>query len=70
MLDHGLMGSDPDCLRIGLKFNVTTCHIPLVLLSLHPFTATIAKGFRADAYIEMPFDIYDLASIINKYIRV
>jgi CheY-like chemotaxis protein len=67
LLDHGLLGSDPDNLCIGLKSNATTRHVPLVLLFLHPFIATIAITFRADACIEMPFDIYDVVSVIHKY---
>ncbi len=70
LLDHGLLGSDPEGLRFSLKTNTSTRQIPLIILSLHPFIDTIAKGFRADAYIEMPFDIYDVASIIHKYVRL
>jgi CheY-like chemotaxis protein len=70
LLDHGLVGSDPDSLCIGLKSNASTRDIPLVLLSLHPFIATVARKFRADAYIEMPFDIYDMASLVHKYVWI
>ncbi|MDB5156022.1 MAG: phoB 2 [Mucilaginibacter sp.] len=68
LLDYSLLGSDPEGLRFSLKTNTATRHTPLVLLSLHPFIATIAKAFRADAYIEIPFDIYDVASVIHKYV--
>jgi response regulator RpfG family c-di-GMP phosphodiesterase len=66
LLDHGLVGSDPERLLFTLKNNAVTRQISLLILSLHPFITTIAKGFRADAYIEMPFDIYDVASIIHE----
>jgi len=70
LLDHGLVGSDPGSLCISLKSNAATRHIPLILLSLPPFIATIAITFRADAYMEMPFDIYNMASIIHKYVWI
>jgi ligand-binding sensor domain-containing protein/DNA-binding response OmpR family regulator/two-component sensor histidine kinase len=57
------------CLK--LKGNLTTCHIPIVLLTALDSPEYKREGFEhgADAYLEKPFDLKVLRSQINTLLR-
>ena len=48
-----------------LKSDKTTKHIPLILMSANNMLSTISKSSPADSYIEKPFDIEKLLSLIK-----
>jgi two-component system phosphate regulon response regulator PhoB len=65
MLPNG-RGSD---LCLEIKKNKTTQHIIVILMSTHNELATISKDSCADAYLEKPFDIEDLAGMLLQFVK-
>ncbi|MCJ8208679.1 response regulator [Mucilaginibacter sp. RS28] len=44
-------------------------HIPMLLVSTIPNISKIAEGCSADGFIEKPFDISDLSTIIKRFLN-
>ncbi|HWD88105.1 MAG TPA: response regulator [Mucilaginibacter sp.] len=66
ILDNNLGVKSGGELCLEIKNNPKTHHIPVVLLSANGRLPEIAKDNHADAFIEKPFDIGNLYSIVKK----
>lgn len=69
LLDHWINGKLGGGLCSEIKANPATQHIPVVIVSAHNEVGKIAKASGADAYLNKPFDIDDLTSVIEKYLN-
>lgn len=66
LLDLWMSGRDGVEITRGLKNNITTSAIPVVVVSARHDLAEVAKDIGADAYLNKPFDIETLASLVRK----
>jgi two-component system alkaline phosphatase synthesis response regulator PhoP len=68
ILDVLLGGNDGRKIALELKSKSTTKHIPIIMVSAHPSAKNNALLFKADDFLEKPFNIEDLVLLVNKYI--
>ena len=66
MLLSGINGIDV-CSRI--KQNVTTSHVPVMMISAHPNAKEICMQAGADEFISKPFDMEDMFSRIRQFAK-
>ena len=67
LLDHWVNNGYGGDLCLELKSDVVTNTIPVVMLSAHTNIDQIARKSGANSYLEKPFDLNDLESVIKKY---
>jgi two-component system response regulator VicR len=70
LLDEWLPEKKGSCICAELKANVSTAHIPVILISAVSELEYIAKECNADAFISKPFDIYHLISKIQHFVNL
>ncbi|MEO8821051.1 MAG: response regulator [Ginsengibacter sp.] len=68
VLDRQLSGQDGLMVCRFLKNQNSTKDIPVIIVSATPGIGKMAKEAGADDFIEKPFQIKDLLSIVSKYI--
>jgi DNA-binding response OmpR family regulator len=68
LLDVLLSGEDGREICRELKGNEQTKHIPIIMLSAHSDANKVANTSGADDFLEKPFDVDALISIVEKYI--
>jgi CheY-like chemotaxis protein len=66
ILDKQLSGVDGLDVCRYLKNNESTKNIPVLITSASPYVAVAAKDAGADAFIEKPFKIKELMSLIEQ----
>lgn len=69
ILDKQLPGVDGLDLCIHLKSLGSTKHIPIVILSASPQSAPLVAEAGANAFLEKPFNRWDLLKLIEDLIR-
>jgi DNA-binding response OmpR family regulator len=69
ILDILLSGSDGRTIAKHLKAEVTTKHIPIIMVSAHPNMAKSALESGADEFISKPFEIDDILERVEKYLN-
>lgn len=69
LLDLLLSGKNGQDITSQLKSLPNTKNIPVIIISAHPSAEKAAKQAGADAFVAKPFDIEDLLSVIQKYIK-
>jgi two-component system phosphate regulon response regulator PhoB len=71
LLDNWLTDWSSDAngqqLSKGLKSNPTTSHIPVIIVSAVSNIKEIAEAGMADGYLKKPFDLAELAAVVEKY---
>jgi DNA-binding response OmpR family regulator len=67
LLDHWVSNGYGGDLCLELKSDPNTKNIPVVMLSAHTNIDRIAKKSLANSYLEKPFDLDDLQTVIKKY---
>jgi two-component system, OmpR family, response regulator VicR len=65
ILDIGLPGVNGFEVFRWLKSNNQARTIPVIFLSGNPELPSIAKEYRCDAFLEKPFDMDQLVTVIN-----
>lgn len=68
VLDRQLSGQDGLMVCRFLKSQKSTKDIPVIIVSATPGIGKMAKEAGADDFIEKPFQIKDLLSIVSKWI--
>jgi DNA-binding response OmpR family regulator len=66
LIDYRLPNGKGSDLCLEIKNNKATRHIIVILMSTYSQIAIISKDSHADAYIEKPFNITDLAKLLLK----
>ena len=69
LMDMLLAGLDGRHLVADLKKNANTQHIPVIMLSAHPSARQTVGDYGVDDFLEKPFDIEQLLSLVEKYIN-
>jgi CheY-like chemotaxis protein len=69
LLDVLLSGKDGRDIVKYLKQEPTTKHIPVIMLSAHPGARQTALQAGADDFLEKPFDIDTLLTLILHFLR-
>ena len=69
LLDVLLSGEDGRKICKELKGHKATKNIPIIMISAHPSAAKTIHEVGADAYLEKPFEMDDLLSLIYKYTK-
>lgn len=67
LVDIWMAGYDGRDVTQQLKSQKETSHIPIIVISAHNETQKIAKDAGADGFLEKPFDIEDLLSVVQKH---
>ena len=68
VLDRQLSGQDGLKVCKFLKSQNATRHIPVIIVSATPGIGKMAEEAGADDFIEKPFQIKDLLSVVEKWI--
>jgi CheY-like chemotaxis protein len=68
LLDVLLSGEDGRELCKQLKRNPQTRHIPVVMLSAHSDANKVASASGADDFLEKPFDVDVLISLVGRHL--
>jgi CheY-like chemotaxis protein len=68
LLDVLLSGNDGRELTKRIKADQRTKNIPVILISAHPSMAKSPTHYGNDAFLEKPFDIFQLLETIKKLI--
>jgi DNA-binding response OmpR family regulator len=68
LLDKQLSGIDGIDVCKYLKSKKRTCKIPVIMVSANPNIAALSEQAGADDYIEKPFQVKDLLTMIEHYI--
>ncbi len=68
LLDVLLSGCDGREICKQLKRNPTTAHIPVIMLTAHSDASKVADAGGADDFLEKPFDVDVLITIVEKYL--
>ena len=68
LLDRQLSGQDGLKVCKFLKNQPATKHIPVIIVSATPGIGELAQQAGADDFIEKPFQIKDLLSVVEKWI--
>jgi DNA-binding response OmpR family regulator len=66
LLDKQLSGIDGLDICRHLKTNISTKNVPVVMISANPEIATLSKLAGADGYIEKPFNLETLLSVVKQ----
>lgn len=69
LLDIWLSGHDGGKIAKKLKADVSTQHIPVIMISANNETEKIAKEVGANDFLQKPFNIDDLLQIVKKHIK-
>jgi len=70
ILDKQLSGVDGLDVCRYLKEQPLTARVPVVMVSATPRLAVLAKEACADAFLEKPFDQYELLRIVAKLLHI
>lgn len=68
LLDVLMSGVDGRDICKQLKSDITTKHIPIIMVSAHPSAKEGAKKNGANDFLPKPFEVNDLLEIISKHI--
>jgi DNA-binding response OmpR family regulator len=68
LLDRQLSGQDGLKVCRFLKSQAVTKHIPVIIVSATPGIGKLAKEAGADDFIEKPFQMKDLLTVVAKWI--
>ena len=68
IIDKQLSGVDGLELCRFLKAQESTRDIPVIIISASPFISTLAMDAGADEFLEKPFRVKELLSIVQKHI--
>lgn len=69
LLDIRMSGEDGREICKRIKQQQTTCNIPVIFVSAHMETERLAKESGADDFILKPFDIDDVITKVEKFIK-
>lgn len=69
LLDISLSGADGREVAKELKESEHLSEIPIILLSANSQLEAIAKETQVDDFLEKPFDMNDLLTMINKHVE-
>ena len=69
ILDKQLSGADGLQVCYHLKNNVSTKHIPVIIISASPYVANFASEAGADDFIEKPFRTKQLLELLKKHLN-
>lgn len=67
LLDIWMSGVDGRNICKSLKSNKATAKIPIIMISANKDTEKIAREAGADGFINKPFEMDDLLSMVKKY---
>jgi len=67
ILDNRLSSGMGSCFCKEIKSNPITRFIPVLLFSADANLNKMPNEFGADAYLEKPFDIYELEKVVKKF---
>lgn len=67
ILDFLLAGKDGGSLCQGLKLQVETSKIPIIIFSAHPMAEKSIEDSGADFFIAKPFDVTEFIKTIRSY---
>jgi len=70
LVDYGLPFKDGFTVCKELKEDDRTKHIPVILFSANRISEMLLKDSHCDAYIQKPFDLWELERTIKKFIDV
>lgn len=70
LIDYGLPYKDGFTICKELKEGERTKQIPVILFSANRISAILLKDSHCDAYIQKPFDLWELEKVINKFIPI
>lgn len=68
LIDYGLPFKDGFTVCKELKEDERTKHIPVILFSANRISAILLRNSHCDAYIQKPFDLWELERTIKKFI--
>jgi DNA-binding response OmpR family regulator len=68
LIDYGLPYKDGFTICKELKEDERTKHIPVILFSANRISAILLKDSHCDAYIQKPFDLWELEKVIKKFL--
>jgi len=68
LIDHSMDAYKGHVLCTKFKAEDLSKHIPVILLSTHPHVQKISRDAGADGYLEKPFDIGRLLTVVSDYI--
>ncbi len=69
ILDVLLSGIDGRDISKGLKSNDATKHIPIIMVSAHPSVGKSGKKLFADDFLAKPFEMNELLTKVEKYMK-
>jgi len=69
LLDIWIPGLDGIEVAKNLKKNIETKDIPIVMVSAHPSAGKMAAQAGANELLPKPFNLVDLLSVIEKFIK-
>ncbi|HSW96346.1 MAG TPA: response regulator [Candidatus Saccharimonadales bacterium] len=69
LLDVFLKGHDGRKICFQLKNKKGTKDIPIIILSGHKLTKSAITSYRADDYLQKPYDVHTLLKLIKKYLK-
>ncbi len=67
LIDYGLPYKDGFTICKELKEDERTKHIPVILFSANRISDILLRDSHCDAYIQKPFDLWELERIIKKF---
>ena len=68
LIDYGLPLKDGFTVCKELKENERTKHIPIILFSASRISAILLKDCHCNAYIQKPFDLWELELLLKKHL--
>jgi DNA-binding response OmpR family regulator len=68
ILDVLLSGKDGRTICQKLKAQAATRHIPIIMISAHPYAAQSVASIGADDFLPKPFEIDTLLETVAKYL--
>lgn len=69
ILDILLMEEDGREIAKKLKNSIKTSHIPIIMISAHPYASKSALRSGADAFLSKPFEVNDLLDTIDRLFK-
>jgi DNA-binding response OmpR family regulator len=67
LLDVLLSGFDGREIAKRLKNDPRTASIPVIMISAHPGVSKTTENSGADAFLEKPFNLTDLISLVSRF---
>ncbi|SFH40145.1 response regulator [Pedobacter insulae] len=68
LIDYGLPYKDGFTICKELKEDYRTKHIPVILFSASRISSILLRDSHCDAYIQKPYDLWELERTIKKFI--